>query len=144
MANYPGTETERRFEETKLQSLIGAIFAACGMAASDADLLAELEATGEAKLMRVLLLDPAERGRVSAALSAAGATLSEEVLPFDDRDAVRAAVAGWATQGGLEFNIIDPAQRSNSTTTVLSGGIDVERLRRICNQQAGLTMVIGS
>jgi len=58
-------------------------------------------------------------------------------------NAVRAAVEGWATQGGLEFNIHDPAQRSNSTTTVLSGGIDVGRLRQICDRQAGLTIGIG-
>ena len=50
-------------------------------------------------------------------------------------DAVRAAVDAWsADDGGLEFNIIDPAHRSDSTTTVLSGSIDsrapVQGLRR--------------
>lgn len=40
MANYPGTETERRFQEAELQSLISTIFTACAMAPSDADLLA--------------------------------------------------------------------------------------------------------
>ncbi len=58
-------------------------------------------------------------------------------------DAVRAAVAAWSTPGGLEFNIIDPAHRSNSTTTVLSGTIDSERLRALCENEAGLTLGIG-
>lgn len=58
-------------------------------------------------------------------------------------DAVRAAVAAWRTEGGLEFNIIDPAARANSTTTVLTGSIDGARMRTICDQQAGLTLGIG-
>jgi len=55
-------------------------------------------------------------------------------------DAVRAAVAAWSTQGGLSFNIADPAARANSTTTVLAGAIDDPRLRKICDGQAGLTL----
>ena len=58
-------------------------------------------------------------------------------------EAVRAAVAAWATDGGMEFNIIDPAARGNSTTTVLTGTIDGGRLRSICDRQAGLTLGIG-
>ncbi|MEO1491247.1 MAG: aminotransferase class V-fold PLP-dependent enzyme [Pseudomonadota bacterium] len=58
-------------------------------------------------------------------------------------DAVRAAVAAWATQGGLEFNIINPAHRSDSTTTVLAGDIDSEALRRVCEANAGLTLGVG-
>ena len=57
--------------------------------------------------------------------------------------AVRAAIETWATPGGLEFNIIDPAHRSNSTTTILTGSIDSERLCRICEDDAGLTLGIG-
>ena len=57
--------------------------------------------------------------------------------------AVRAAIEAWATQGGLEFNIIDPAHRSNSTTTILTGSIDSERLCRVCEDDAGLTLGIG-
>ena len=49
-------------------------------------------------------------------------------------NAVRAAVAAWSTPDGLEFNIIDPAQRSNSTTTILSGSVDSARLHQICEE----------
>jgi len=48
------------------------------------DLLMELDAAGEPRRMRLLLLELAERGRVTAALSAAGAALSEVMLPHDD------------------------------------------------------------
>ncbi|MEM7191155.1 MAG: aminotransferase class V-fold PLP-dependent enzyme [Pseudomonadota bacterium] len=58
-------------------------------------------------------------------------------------NAVRAAVSTWSTQGGLEFNIADPAARANSTTTVLSNSIDATEIRRICDHQAGLTLGIG-
>ena len=57
--------------------------------------------------------------------------------------AVRAAVDGWSTDNGITFNIEDPAHRSNSTTTVLTGGIDGEALRQLCEHQAGLTLGIG-
>lgn len=55
-------------------------------------------------------------------------------------DAVRAAIAAWSAEGGLAFNILDPASRANSTTTVLTGTIDGARLRAICDRQAGLTL----
>lgn len=55
-------------------------------------------------------------------------------------DAVRAAVTAWSTEGGLSFNILDPASRANSTTTVLAGTIDEARLRRVSDRQAGLTL----
>ena len=58
-------------------------------------------------------------------------------------DAVRAAVDAWSTDNGLTFNIADPAHRANSTTTVLTGGIDGEALRQLCSKQAGLTLGIG-
>ena len=57
--------------------------------------------------------------------------------------AVRAAIEAWATPDGLEFNIVDPRHRSNSTTTILTGAIDGERLRVICERDAGLTVGIG-
>lgn len=57
--------------------------------------------------------------------------------------AVRAAIEAWSAPGGVEFNIIDPAHRSNSTTTVLSGSIDADRLCQICESDAGLTLGIG-
>jgi alanine-glyoxylate transaminase/serine-glyoxylate transaminase/serine-pyruvate transaminase len=57
--------------------------------------------------------------------------------------AVRAAVDAWATPGGLEFNVTDPAARANSVTTVQTGSIDPVRLRAICDDQAGLTVGLG-
>ncbi len=58
-------------------------------------------------------------------------------------DAVRAAVAAWSTPGGLDFNVTEPAERSDSVTTVRTGPADPAQLRRICDQQAGLTLGIG-
>jgi alanine-glyoxylate transaminase / serine-glyoxylate transaminase / serine-pyruvate transaminase len=58
-------------------------------------------------------------------------------------DATRAAVQAWSVDGGLEFNIIDPAHRSNAITTILTGRIDGARLRRICEEQAGLVLGVG-
>lgn len=57
--------------------------------------------------------------------------------------AVHAAVEAWSAPGGIEFNIIDPAHRSNSTTTVLSGSIDADRLCQVCEHDAGLVLGIG-
>lgn len=56
---------------------------------------------------------------------------------------VRAAVEAWATQGGMAFNIADPAHRSDSTTTILTGSIDSDELRRICETDAGLVLGVG-
>lgn len=58
-------------------------------------------------------------------------------------NAVRAAISTWSTPQGLQFNILAPDQRSNSTTTVLSGTIDSTRLHHICETGAGLTLGIG-
>ena len=54
--------------------------------------------------------------------------------------AVRAAVDAWATDDGIELNVIDPAQRSNAVTTVLTGSVDPDRLRTVCQDGAGLTL----
>ena len=51
---------------------------------------------------------------------------------------VRAAVDAWSTDGGLEFNILDPKHRSDSTTTVLTGSVDADRLCLLCEEGAGL------
>jgi alanine-glyoxylate transaminase/serine-glyoxylate transaminase/serine-pyruvate transaminase len=58
-------------------------------------------------------------------------------------NAVRAAVEAWSVEGGLEFNIVDPAHRSDAVTTILTGRIDGETLRRICEAGAGLTLGVG-
>jgi len=57
--------------------------------------------------------------------------------------AVRAAVGAWATPGGFELNVLDPAARSNAVTTILTGSIDATRLSDICRVQAGLTLGTG-
>lgn len=41
MARYPGEETERRFPDAVLRTTVARLFAACGMADPDADVLAE-------------------------------------------------------------------------------------------------------
>jgi len=57
--------------------------------------------------------------------------------------AVHAAVDAWSTPGGIDFNVIDPAARSNAVTTVLTGSIDPNELRRVAEDDAGLTLGIG-
>lgn len=55
-------------------------------------------------------------------------------------DAVRAAVDAWSAPEGLEFNIVAPEHRSDSTTTILTGSVDGERLCEICERDAGLVL----
>ena len=55
-------------------------------------------------------------------------------------DAVRAAVQAWQQPDGLELNITDPKARSNAVTTIRTGSIDSEKLRKICATEAGLTL----
>jgi alanine-glyoxylate transaminase/serine-glyoxylate transaminase/serine-pyruvate transaminase len=57
--------------------------------------------------------------------------------------AVWAAVDAWASPGGIEFNVIDPAFRSAAVTTVLTGSIPADEMRSICKYQAGLTVGVG-
>ncbi len=62
--------------------------------------------------------------------------------------AVWAAVEGWSLPGeraaeGFSLNIADPEARSTAVTTVISGGIDAEELRRVCADGAGLTLGLG-
>ncbi len=57
--------------------------------------------------------------------------------------AVRAAIEAWSVEGGLEFNVTDPAHRSDAVTTVLTGRIHGETLRRICEERSGLTLGVG-
>ena len=54
--------------------------------------------------------------------------------------AVWAAVDAWSTDGGLALNIPDPANRSIAVTTVLTGDIDAEEVRRRCKEGAGVTL----
>jgi alanine-glyoxylate transaminase/serine-glyoxylate transaminase/serine-pyruvate transaminase len=58
-------------------------------------------------------------------------------------DAVRAAVDAWSSPDGLELNVVDPAARSDAVTTVLAGTVDVEAMRELCRERAGLTLGVG-
>ena len=58
-------------------------------------------------------------------------------------DAVRAAVSMWAAPGGIGYVVTDEEARANSVTTLLTGQIDADELRRICEDEAGLTLGIG-
>jgi len=56
-------------------------------------------------------------------------------------EAVRRAVAVWADGGAMEFNIVEPAHRANSVTTILlREGLDPERIQQYCKQQCGVIL----
>ncbi len=57
--------------------------------------------------------------------------------------AVHAAIDAWSTPDGIDFNIIDPAARSNAVTTVLTGTIDADELRQVAEDQTGLVLGLG-
>lgn len=61
--------------------------------------------------------------------------------------AVRAAVEAWGRGGteerGVEFNVSDPAARSDVVTTVLTRGFDPQALRRLCEEEMGVTLGTG-
>jgi alanine-glyoxylate transaminase/serine-glyoxylate transaminase/serine-pyruvate transaminase len=58
-------------------------------------------------------------------------------------DGVRAAVSAWAADGPLEMNAIEPAERADSVTTILTPGLDVEKFRRFCHKELGLVLGLG-
>ena len=59
-------------------------------------------------------------------------------------EAVRAAVAGWATEGVLEFNILEASERADSVTTILlPGDREPGPLVDYCNEQLGVVLGIG-
>ncbi len=58
-------------------------------------------------------------------------------------EAVWAAIEAWSSEGGIGFNIADPAARSTAVTTILTGDIDAEEVRRLCAESAGLTLGLG-
>src|ERR1700738_3047811 len=56
-------------------------------------------------------------------------------------EAVRRAVGIWAEGQAIGFNIVEPAERSNTVTAVLmNGGHDPEALRAFCNQKCGVVL----
>src|SRR3546814_3637530 len=50
-------------------------------------------------------------------------------------EATRRAVAVWAEGGVLAFNVLEPAARANSVTTVRIDGTDPQRLRDYCRSE---------
>ena len=59
-------------------------------------------------------------------------------------EAVRRAVAVWAEGQVLSFNIEEPAERSNTVTTVrMSEGYDPARLQAYCKEKCGVVLGTG-
>jgi alanine-glyoxylate transaminase / serine-glyoxylate transaminase / serine-pyruvate transaminase len=59
-------------------------------------------------------------------------------------EAVRRAVAVWSEAGALEFNILAPAERANSVTTVImTNGHTPQRLLEYCDRKCGVVVGIG-
>jgi alanine-glyoxylate transaminase/serine-glyoxylate transaminase/serine-pyruvate transaminase len=58
-------------------------------------------------------------------------------------EAVRRAVARWAEGGALALNILEPAERANSTTTVLMEGRDPAPLLDYCRERCGVVLGVG-
>jgi alanine-glyoxylate transaminase/serine-glyoxylate transaminase/serine-pyruvate transaminase len=58
-------------------------------------------------------------------------------------DAVREAVSVWSEGGAVEFNIIEPSQRSNAVTTILSRGFDPQDLQNWCEGTCGVSLGTG-
>ncbi len=58
--------------------------------------------------------------------------------------AVRGAVAAWGEGGALEFNIIEPAQRADSLTSIrMRERYDPQPLREFCRDTCGVTLGSG-
>ena len=57
--------------------------------------------------------------------------------------AVRAAVSQWGSTGQIECNILDEAARSDAVTTILTGTIDAQDLRRLCEDEFNVTLGLG-
>lgn len=57
--------------------------------------------------------------------------------------AVHAAVEAWAASTDLRLNIADPAERCQSVTTITTGSVDAEAIRRICCERLGAVLGIG-
>jgi alanine-glyoxylate transaminase / serine-glyoxylate transaminase / serine-pyruvate transaminase len=58
-------------------------------------------------------------------------------------EAVRRAVAVWAEGQVLGFNITEPAERSNTVTTVTMNGHDPAALQRYCKEKCGVVLGTG-
>jgi alanine-glyoxylate transaminase / serine-glyoxylate transaminase / serine-pyruvate transaminase len=59
-------------------------------------------------------------------------------------EATRRAVTEWAKGGAVAFNILAPAERSDTVTTVLmEKGRDPQPLRRFCDEKCGVVVGVG-
>ena len=58
-------------------------------------------------------------------------------------EATRRAVGRWAEGGALALNITEPAERSNSVTTVLTPGRDPKPLLDYCRAHCGVVLGVG-
>lgn len=58
---------------------------------------------------------------------------------------VWAAIDAWDTGDGtgLRCHVADPESRSHAVTTVWTGATDADRLRQVCESEAGLTLGLG-
>jgi alanine-glyoxylate transaminase/serine-glyoxylate transaminase/serine-pyruvate transaminase len=55
-------------------------------------------------------------------------------------EAVRRAVGVWAEGQVLSFNIIEPSERCNTVTPVLTNGADPDALRAYCDEKCGVIL----
>ena len=55
-------------------------------------------------------------------------------------EAVRRAVAVWKTGNVIDFNVVEPGDRSNAVTTVLMNGYDPKLLRAYCDTKCGVVL----
>jgi len=58
-------------------------------------------------------------------------------------EAVRRAVGVWSEGGSLSFNIIEPEERADSVTLVLTEGVDPAALLTYCREKCGVVLGIG-
>src|SRR6476469_4102233 len=58
-------------------------------------------------------------------------------------EAVRRAVGVWAEGQALGFNVAEPAERSDTVTTVLMNGHDPAALRHYCKDKCGVVLGLG-
>ncbi|MGQ3031466.1 MAG: pyridoxal-phosphate-dependent aminotransferase family protein [Ferrovibrionaceae bacterium] len=55
-------------------------------------------------------------------------------------EATRRAVAAWAAEGALEFNILDPAERADSVTMILMEETRTKALMGYCRERLGIVL----
>ena len=55
-------------------------------------------------------------------------------------EAVRRAVAVWKQGNVIDFNVVEPGDRSDAVTTVLMKGYDPKLLRAYCDRKCGVVL----